>query len=354
MIILLLKQIFKFIYSFFLLILWVIITPIDLLLTVILPNNKIHKFTNIYYYKNIRIWLTNGKASRTSFIFTQGVTHILFFIIAAFTSWKLFNINSTEVKTKMMRISSYSQTHHKITSFGITWSTDWETDNGKLEGSGFNIKFRPENYNLKDSAHYNFSISTNFDLNADTFTTYYKNLKFTLNEKRSSYIELDVIQTEDIFYPQRIGFTSKAQLFDDYDTPYVNFYLELEGLLSLITDTTQYEIQFFFNDEFKENFANMAYEIIDIKPEPDTNCPYHITYKSKEKIFEIINKGIYISTINKNLKAKKDKESILYSVLIGTLVSVLVRILIELFSKWISLNKTLGREDPFNEIKDNV
>ena len=333
-------------------IIWLVFIPIDLLLTMISPNNKLHKISNKFYYEKVRPGITKGWASRISFTFAHGITHILIFVIAAIISWKLLNINSSEVKNKFVRVSAISHTGHKAKLFTLDWSSDWELGKGTLDGN-FRFKYALCKFFNDDTAHYELGIVSNFDLNPDTSITYYKNGVYTLTEKSNRNISLDVTNYKtdsmDILYPQRVAFTSNSKLFDDEETPYVNFYLEFCAD-SVITESTECNIKFYLNNEYKNGFGNMPYEIIDVKPEPETNCPYKISYESPEKIKEVLKKGIYISTVNKELKAKKDKEAFLYSVLIGAFVSLLFTIMIELFSKWRNLNRALGKEDPYNEI----
>ena len=344
-----LLKLFALIFSF---IIWLVLIPLDILFTTISPNNKLHKFSNKFYYEKVRPGITKGWASRISFTFAHGITHILIFVIAAIISWKLLNINSSEVKNKFVRVSAISHTGHKADTFALSWSTDWELDKGKLDGN-FTFTYRLSKFFKDDTAHYELGIVSNFDLNPDTSITYYKNGEYTLKEKTNRNISLDVknyiTDSADSLQPQRISFKSNSKLFDDEQTPYVNFYLDIRAD-SVITDSTESHLIFYLNNEFKCGFGNMPYEIIDVKPEPETNCPYKISYESPEKIKEVLKKGIYISTVNKELKAKKDKEAFLYSVLIGAFVSLLFTIMIELFSKWRNLNRTLGKEDPYNEI----
>ena len=225
-------------------------------------------------------------------------------------------------------------------------------DKGTLNGN-FKFDYRLNKFFTDDTARYELGIKSNFDLNPDTSITYYKNGVYTLTEKSSRNISLKVTNYKtdsvDILQSQRISFKSNSKIFDDEQTPYVNFYLDIRAD-SVITDSTKCNFLFYLNNEYKNGFGNMPYEIIDVKPEPETNCPYKISYESPEKIKEVLKKGIYISTVNKELKANKDKEAFLYSVLIGAFVSLLFTIMIELFSKWRNLNRALGKEDPYNEI----
>ena len=107
-------------------IIWLVFVPIDLLLTMISPNNKLHKISNRFYYKKVRSLLTKEWASRISFTFTHGITHVLVFVIAAFMSWKLLNFNSSEVKNKCICVTAISSTKHKADTFTLNWNTGWE------------------------------------------------------------------------------------------------------------------------------------------------------------------------------------------------------------------------------------
>lgn len=353
------------VYSLFKFLLWFILAPIDMVITIFKPDTKFHKWISGFYYKNVRSTLTKDISARASYTFAHGYVHVILFIIVALCSWNLFNKKSTVVKNKYIKVITSSKTGDKLTAIHFVWSQTWELDEDSLPGSFF-IKLLPD-LGARDTANYKVCVQSNFDLQPDT-TIFPKlkhiDYKVITCEPKSIEIEMNrpflwMNEETGEEFAQGILISSNAKLFDDDDTPYVNFYISFEGD-ALVPDykSANSIIDLYFNTEYKDGFANMPYDIQTVKPEPRNNCPWYISYwgyyGEGDKIDEVLNKGLYISTVNRDLKQKKDREAFMYSVLLGALISFLFSILIDLFTKWRNLNLSEGQPNPYTPTQKDV
>lgn len=350
-------------YSLLKFILWCLLTPVDMIITIFNPNTRFHSWISGFYYQNVRSTLTKDISARVSYTFAHGFVHVIIFIIVALCSWTIFNKNSSVVKNKYIKISTYSKTGHKFEAIHFNWAQTWELDEDSLSGA-FYIGLIPD-LGARDSAHYYVCVKSNFDLQPDTslFPTL-NHIEYNVITCEPRIIEIEMnrpylqINESPEEFVQGIKVFSNAKLFDDDDTPYVNFYVSFD-CQALAPDRSKENsyIDIYFNTEFKDGFANMPYDIQTVKPEPRNNCPWWISYwntENEDAINEVLKNGLYISTVNRDLKQKKDREAFLYSVLLGALISFLFSILIDLFTKWRNLNMSEGRPNPYSPIHNNL
>ena len=267
------------------------------------------------------------------------------------------------MKNKYISVSTYSKTHHKFNGLYFMWSQDWNVDGEKLDRS-FSMKFYPDEPAEGDTAHYAVCVKANFDLKLDSSACFknadninYKVLSFSENEIMVEMYRSHFKDFNELLNSFNVDIIGHAKVFDDDDTPYVNFFIGFDDQALVIDPSKQSsDIRIFFNSEYMDGFANMPYDIQMVKPEPASNCPWHLFYGVYRKdsinvvneVQDVVDHGLYISTVNRELKQKKDRESFFYSILIGALVSFLFSILINLFIKWRNLNQSEGNSDPFS------
>lgn len=333
-------------------ILWFILAPIDMFITIFIPNTIFHKWINGFYNQNVRTTLTKDISARASYTFAHGFLHIIIFIIVALCSWYIFNLNTSVVKNKYIKVTTFSKTGHKFKGIWLNWAQTWNMEEGELPGS-FSLKFSPDLNAIGDTANYYVSIHSNFDIKPDT--SCFPNLKkidYHVIHNKPNSIEVEInrpnLEFGDDEFAQQVTICSNAKVFDDDDTPYVNFFIEFD-CQALAPDTafTNSRIDIYFNTEFEDGFGNMPYDIQIAKPESRYNCPWWLSYTSQDDVMDVLNHGLYVSTVNRDLKQKKDQESFLYSVIIGALVSFLFSIIINLFTKWRNLNLAEGKSNPY-------
>ena len=221
--------------------------------------------------------------------------------------------------------------------------------------SDFSFSFRPGCF-TSDTAIYNVTVASNFEaaFTPDAKEALYVNIPDKSPKKTSfhvSFVNLPRENEIEIKHPE-FALSSEVRIFNDEEYPYVNFYLEFKFNNDTIlapSENSGSGFHIWLNTKIDSLLmGDLPYDVVAIKPEPDRNKPYHIEYISAEKIREVIEKGIYISTVNRDLKAKKDRDEFLYSVMLGALASFLLTIGIELLTKWRNLNQRAGRKNPYD------
>ena len=149
---------------------------------------------------------------------------------------------------------------------------------------------------------------------------------------------------------------SDKWIFDDNESPYVNFYLEIDKNSGFALAVDEKEIRkgacgiyIWLNKKVDSLLiGDMPYDVISVKPEPDTYSPYKISYTTPEKVNEVLKKGLYLSTVNREIKDKKERDSFLRYVLFGAFVSFILSGLIALLRKWRNLSHFYGGKNPYD------
>lgn len=339
----------------FFLIIWFPLAIIDMLIVVFKPKNRFHNWINKLYKDHVKSTLTNGRMSRISYTFAYGSFHIFMIIFILLTIFVFFfnYQKANEVKNKFMIVNIDSKTKDNIRNLTADIHQIWETEYDSLQSSeAFFIGLIPDTIS-KDIANFSVEVKSNFNLEMTPIFKGSHRMSDSINTPNYCKFDINYSKDKEARY---IDLHSNAHIFNDPETPFVNFYLSFNKnntLLPYITDSIIHDmneenkIDIWLCSQIKGGIGNMPYDVVSIKPEPETNSPYYISYSSPEKIREVLNRGIYISTVNRDLKAQRDREAFLKSVLIGALLSLLFSIIIEIFRKWKNINTKEGAEDPY-------
>lgn len=393
--------------SLVLLPIWLIVHPILMLLTIVLPGsaiNRYYKSSESYYNTIKKLFLIGKRSSRTSFAFAHGLIHFFIFMLLFVTGLYFYNyyINqSIVVKTKNLNIDvdnyyptghiqADSKTDNKLASFSMEWANG---DTTKMDATySANEKYMQFNFspalNMLDTTFFRIVVHADFDLKIDTAKTHslmsnrvkdhifdYEIEKLGENDgKYYVVVNLKALPFRDFTGEDTItgrlirdfSLLAAPNMFDSDDPPYLNYYINfnLSRVLELKTQEqyrdTSRELSFsywdsytFVQDKDSTNISNypyfnVPYELIDAKPEPYSNHPYYLGY-ADDKFNEAISRGIYLKFVNRDLLQKNDRKAFFKAVLMGAIASFLLTILVELFTKWRNLNVRSGNKDPYNE-----
>lgn len=355
------KILIHFLYS----VIWCIFLPLDFLCTICSADNRFHKWMNDLYHKHVRTLLTGNRMSRTSYTLSHDFFLLLFFCVISALTYKWIGMGSKDIKNKFLRVSVTSPTNDTIRFFNLNLSPDWEY-NDSIYPHDFSLYFLIDNVKKnsseKDTAQFEFSIRSSYDSYFYPITTGDVSLTVKdslLHKPKEATFQASIVKSElrsDSFTPITISAKSDVMIFSDEDSPYVNFYLSFDKSsdMALFVDKTEaqkgdYGFHIWLNSKMDSQLiGNKPFDVVSIKPEPDTYNPYIITYSTPEKVEEVLNKGIYISTVNRDLKAKLERKSFFYSVLFGAFVSLILGVFIALLTKWRNLSRSIGRKNPYD------
>lgn len=353
----------KYLNNFMWLIIWCFFSIIDLVVAIFSPNSTFHKSTNDIYHKHVKPLLTGNRMSRTSYTFAHGF--FLFLLLCAllvYVHYNIFDMDNKFIKNKFIKVSVHSPTNDSIRFFNMNLMQDCElTDTMLLRDFSFFFKIDgvKKDSTEKDTATFVVSITSNFDSSFSSDTTG----AISLSEQKYSPMETSFktsfikVKDEENRIPAQIFFAkSKARIFNDKAFPYVNFYLSIDkssgSALAIDEEKASkgdYGFHIWLNNKYDSLMLGyMPYDVISVKPEPDTFNPYYINYSTPEKVEEVLKKGIYISVVNRDLKNELDKSSFLRSVWIGALVSFILSVIIIILTKWRNLSRSSGRQNPYN------
>lgn len=375
---------------------WLIVYPLLMLIACRCPSlasKKAFRWCTDYGDKVKKSLLVGKRSSRASFTFAHGLLHfIIFFMALAIALW-FYNsyINqSNAVKNKNLNIEveSYSPEGHiqldtvvkdKLSSFSMAWSNEKKDSTGYNPATmkkGMSFYFEPQENRL-DTTFFRITIHADFDLKIDTaeirnnlknyvanHSLDYEVERFGENDGKSFIVvTLMNMPQSDMIYPPIFSIISHHEMYEKDDPPYLNYYIHFSfgyQLLDLEPTKTRSNNELCFSfwdkctfvqDEDSTNvsnfpYFNVPYEILDAKPEPDTNYPYILIYNG-ESFKEAIERGLRLKFVNRDRLQQNDRRAFFKTVLIGALVSFMLTVLIELFTKWRNLNLRSGNKDPF-------
>lgn len=361
---------FKFIIDLLFFVIWCVLLPIDFLCTICSADNCFHKWMNNVYHKHVRTLLTGNRMSRTSYTLSHDFFLLLVFCIISAITYNWLDKDKNVMINKYIRISVTSPTNDTIKQIDMNLNQEIDYKEAlKLDSKikdtmktsfspSFTFVFYLNDDNSKDTAEFEVSTSTNFDASFSPDTTNALSLSIVKQTSRETiyYVSFNQDERKDGVKKQDFRVNSDVHIFDDPYYPYVNFYMSIDkdsrSALAIDEELAQKgEIAF----DIKLNstidsllFGDMPYDVVSVKPEPDTNNPYHITFTSPDAIREVLNKGIFISTVNRDLKAKQERNSFIKSVLFGAFVSLILGIIITLLTKWRNLSRSIGRKNPYD------
>ena len=345
-------MILSFLYNLF-----IVIACLALLAIVLVIVSKFffHFFLKNSRYVQLRSFLTGIPVSDTSYMLAHGFFVFLVFCGILLAAVYFFPPTEKAVANKYIKIGVTSEVG-KLQSFTMNLSQPWEIE-GKNEKSlnrDFSISFIVDR-EIKDTVDFDVTVRSNFDATFWPDTSMV--LSMDIDTKTNKKTEFKVTTAnKDLTLLPNFSIKSDASIFDDRDCPYVNFYLSFDKPFSclpqdsagnLIGHDTQLYV--YLNTKVDSlDFGDMKYDVVSLKPEPDTNNPYEFSYYTPAKVKEVLEKGIYISTVNRDLKAEKDRTVVLYSTLFAAAVSFFLTVLIVLLTKWRNLNQRVGRKDPYD------
>ncbi len=313
------------------------------------------RVTKKLYFKHVQPLLSAGILSHLAYMFAHGFFVCLVFCMALAASIYFFPHTEKEIANKYIKIGVSSEVG-KLRSFNMMLSQPWEIEGKNIDSLNrdFSLMFNVETP-IPDSVKFEVDVRSNFDTS------------FKLDKSLASNIDIDTIGEEITKF--NVKFTNKdssshpcfsiksnASIFDDKDHPYVNFYLSFDKPFSCLSRDSvgnlignDSQLYVYLNTKVDSlGFGDMKYDVVSVKPEPETNNPYEFGYYTPAKVKEVLEKGIYISTVNRDLKAEMDKKTTLYSVMCGAAVSFLFTVIIVLLTKWRNLNQRAGRKDPYD------
>ena len=352
----------QFLIDLFWILVWCVLSLIDLVFAIFFPKGRVHKMTSEIYHKHVKDFLTGSKMSRTSYSFAHGFfVSLVFFLVLVVSCflYKQYSSGVEEIANKFITIGISSSNGGRLQSLDLSFNPSWTSKDPNIEPEkrGFSMMFKV-NESIKHATEYIVSARSNFNASFRTEAIEALSMKQeSISPKEmTSIINFEYLpreQRDTLFYAFFI--MSDAPILDDEENPSVNLYLSFDqSIIELLSDSTgnircnDTKLNIWLNSQRYDTLqTNMSYDLVSIKPEPETYNPYAIQYTSADKIKEVLKKGIYISTVNRDLKAKKDREAFLRSVLIGALVSLLFTISIELLTKWRNLNQRSGRNNPY-------
>lgn len=347
----------QFLIDLFWILVWGVLSLIDLVFAIFFPNGRVHKLTSEIYHKHVKDFFTGSKMSRTSYSFAHGFFVFVVFCVAFIASIYFFPPTDKDVANKFIELGVTSETGGKLQSFDMNLSQPWEID-GKINLDSLKRDFSFTFYadrTITNTVDFAVTVRSNFDaaFKPDTSNVLSMNID-TLGNKNTKF-KVAIANKDSILHPL-YSIKSDASIFDDGVHPYVNFYLSFEKPFSCLPQDSQgnlinnkTKLCVFLNSTVDVNdMGNMPYDIISIKPEPETNSPYMIEYFSPAKVKEVLEKGIYISVVNRDLKAEKDRKVVLFSTLFAAAVSFILTVLVVLLTKWRNLNQRTGRKNPYD------
>lgn len=383
---------------------WLIIHPALMFGASFCPgfaNRGLYQKSEHYGEKVKKHFLIGERSSRFSFTFANGLLHFLIFLISVAAAYWLHQsyINqSIAVKNKNLNIEiednssghipEDSTSRNQLGDFIMSWANEDSVKMNKIDTASNHEKnmvfhFRPIT-NDNDTTFFTVKIHADFDLKFDTAeirrTTMKQIADRVLNYEIKEFGEIDgkyYIVIDFMSLPKRdcigdetssknrdFSFIAKQEMFEDDDPPYVNYYIHFgfdHNILDLNSEETpsNNELCFSYWDSFsflqKDSknisnypYFNVPYELIDAKPEPETNHPYSLIFGG-ESFKSAIQRGVYLKFVNRDLLQQKDRDAFFYSVMFGALFTFILTVLIELLTKWRNLNLRSGNKDPYSD-----
>lgn len=380
---------------------WLIVYPFLMLIAWPCPclaRKKAFRWCADYGDKVKKSLLVGKRSSRASFTFAHGLLHFIIFLIAItialwFHNSYINQSNAVKYKNLNIEVDRYSPegyiqkdtvVNDKLSHFFMGWSNEEKDSTGYNPAEmakGMSFHFSPYSNRL-DTTFFRITIHADFDLRIDT-TEIRKSIledsesapafdyeieKFGENDGKSfivlTLMNLPQSDTTD-WSPRIFSILSHHEMYEKDDPPYLNYYIHFSfgyQLLDLepIKTRSNNELCFSFWDSYtfvqdKDStnisnypYFNVPYEILDAKPEPDTNYPYILIYDG-ESFKEAIERGLRLKFVNRDRLQQNDRRAFFNTVLIGALVSFMLTVLIELFTKWRNLNLRSGNKDPYGK-----
>lgn len=345
---------------------WCILASIDSVVLLFSKENAFHRNVRKYYQEKVKTRLTNRPLSRTSFSTTHGFLYSI--IVVGIILWVIsqFSPSPKIIKTKHITVTATSETHDTIDFFNMFMLPVWSYQNDSL-GQWFHIKFFTSPNMKSDTAKFCIRFETNFD--TEFHPEYKEIVKDSICKDKQWTYMLESDEGE-----RQFTFLSDASILNDPETPYVNLYLEFNQAPSdnalmplfektMTTDSVALKdledkilghiglwikLGETINEGVKSDADILPYDLITVKPEPTTNDPFHFNYNTPEKYFEVLNKGIYISVVNRDLEAQLERKAFLHTVLIGAFISLVFTLILALLDRWKEINEKEGKQDPFD------
>lgn len=373
---------------------WLIVYPFLMLIAWPCPclaRKKAFRWCADYGDKVKKSLLVGKRSSRASFTFAHGLLHFIIFLIAiTIALWfqRCYLNQSLVVKNKNLNIEveSYSPegyiqrdtVNDKLSFFQMGWSNDSLKEEGLNKGMSFH--FSPQ-WNKNDTTFFKIKVHADFDLKIDT-AEIRNNLKNVFANDSIDYeverfgdnegkffivfnLKVLPVKNQENALQRDFSFVTNNEMYDKDDPPYLNYYINFSfnHLLELEPTKTRSNNELCFSYWDSKTFAhekdsvqaisnmpyfNEPYELLDVKPEPDTNHPYILIYNG-ESFKEAIERGVYLKILNREKLQQNDRRAFFNTVLIGALVSFMLTVLIELFTKWRNLNLRSGNKDPYGK-----